>query len=114
MRFHREQFLTGAEDCAWVRATALKGIDTVPFASLTLAGNEDCPVRLDLYTSALPPYNEHPVAVYALEDGVLTLQPKVERASKRREYGNMLEVKAEPVTEKASTGPMVYTEGQTA
>ncbi len=64
------------KECDWLRSTHLSVALGVPaFASFTLAGNEDSPARLDLYTRKAPEYNDRPVAVFAMnEDGQLTLQ----------------------------------------
>lgn len=64
MPFYREIFMNEPEDVRWVRSTHLRGKRLPPFASFTLAGNEDSPARLDLYTSRKPEYNERPVVVF--------------------------------------------------
>jgi hypothetical protein len=77
MRFHREQFMNDPAEVDWLRTTHLRGKALPEFASFTLAGNEDSPVRLDLYASVQPAYNVPPMAVYeATMDGALVLQPR--------------------------------------
>lgn len=62
------RFYTGAEDCAWLRETALRGLDVPTFASFTLRGNEDCPEVIELYTDAEPSHDDWPIARYTLTD----------------------------------------------
>ena len=77
MRFHREVFLNGPADVEWLASTHLKDHAPASFGSFVLAGNEDSPVRLDLYAAVQPAYNVHPFAVYeATMDGALVLQPR--------------------------------------
>lgn len=64
MGFLRELFLNEAKDVEWLCSTHLKGIKHPTFASFVVAGNEDSPARLDLYSKQRPEYNEQPVAVF--------------------------------------------------
>jgi hypothetical protein len=66
---HNVQFLNSPEDCKWIRETALRGLVLPPFASFLMAGNEDCPSHVTLYTSANPDHDEKPAArlVYCAE-----------------------------------------------
>lgn len=63
------QFLNSPEDCKWIRETALKELVLPPFRSFLMAGNEDCPSHVTLYSSQNPAHNERPVArfVYCAE-----------------------------------------------
>lgn len=61
-----ERFYTGAEDCRWLRATALRGYDVPAFQSFTLEGNEDCPLVIRLYEQAEPTIDNGAIAFYEL------------------------------------------------
>lgn len=52
-------FLNTADDCQWLRDTALNGCPGMPdFQSFTLYGNEDSPDTVELYESADPLYTD--------------------------------------------------------
>lgn len=78
MRFLHEQFFNVPSDCAWLRETALKHLETPPFQSFTLYGNVDSPARIDLYAKFRPNHDDHPIAVYSInnESGDLLLDVK--------------------------------------
>ncbi len=59
-------FLSGHEDCQWLRDTALRGYDVPAFGSFVFTGNEDCPLEIGLYASDDPDYNDTQVASYVL------------------------------------------------
>lgn len=65
-----ERFYNDAEDCQWLRETALRGYtaELPAFESFTLTGNEDCPLTITLYTSKDPEVTEQPAAVYTLAE----------------------------------------------
>jgi hypothetical protein len=57
-----------AEDCQWLRDTALRGYDVPDFAAFTITGNEDCPLTIDLYTSTDPSMADYPIRYTLLVD----------------------------------------------
>lgn len=79
MKGVREIFLNEESDCDWLRSTHLKHVDpnhkSMQFDSFVLYGNEDSPVRLDLYSLQSPAYNDQPIAVYEQNaDGEMQLK----------------------------------------
>lgn len=61
-----ERFYSGAEDCQWLRETALREYEVPAFQSFTLEGNEDCPLVIRLYEQAEPTIDDGAVAFYQL------------------------------------------------
>ena len=69
MTFPRTILLNTPDNVQWLRTTHLKNNQPPPFAGFVLSGNEDCPLKLELYKNAKPDYNEKPVMVYTLGEG---------------------------------------------
>ncbi len=67
---HHDQLYNSPDDCTWLRETALRGYDVPVFASFTLAGHEDCPLEVRLYSTPEPSVADAPVAEYVLLTGV--------------------------------------------
>jgi hypothetical protein len=62
-------FYDDKDSCQWLRDTHLRSVQGVPlFQSFTLNGNEDCPHRIALYSSAEPLFYTAPIAEYELDD----------------------------------------------
>lgn len=62
-------YLSGTEDCAWLRETVFRGYDDIPaFGAFTFDGHEDCPLAVALYSHDAPNVDDSPVAVYRLVD----------------------------------------------
>lgn len=62
------RFYTGSEDCEWLRETALRGYNAPKFKSFVLEGNEDCPLKIELYMKASPHYLDLPIRIYELRE----------------------------------------------
>jgi hypothetical protein len=72
MRFEREVYTNTEVGVAWLRETHLAGLSAPTFGSFVLAGDETAPVRLDLYKSVFPSYNEQPIETFHRDgDGVM-------------------------------------------
>lgn len=54
----KQTFMNDATDLAWLLTTHLKGRWVPLFRSFILYGNEDAPVRLDLYASVDPNHDD--------------------------------------------------------
>lgn len=68
--FNRTILLNTALDCAWLREGALRHNNPPPFKACVLHGNEDCPIKLELYANEKPEYNEKEVMVYSITEGL--------------------------------------------
>ena len=69
---HAELYNTDS-DCLWLSQTHLTGkLSEILFLSFTIAGNEDFPLEIRLYTSKWPKFNELPTAVFKWVEEELT------------------------------------------
>lgn len=53
-------FLNTPEDCQWLRDVHLGGRTDIMFASYVLYGNEDCPIKVELYADQDPLVTDEP------------------------------------------------------
>lgn len=67
---NKETFLSRYEDMDWLWSTHLKAHspDRLLFASAMIHGNEDCPIRIELFKASMPKHNTKPGRVYLLQD----------------------------------------------
>ena len=70
-----QHFYTGNDDCQWLRETALKTANPPAFESFTLAGNEDCPQVIELFSSPDPLSDTFPVRRYTLDSSGTAYTP---------------------------------------
>jgi hypothetical protein len=71
--------LDTADDCTWLRETHLRDVLHVPnFASFIIEGNEDCPLRLELFKETEPTITDVPVAVYTYDANNCTYELSVD------------------------------------
>ena len=63
---YHDRLYNTADDCLWLRDTALKGYTLPVFNSFTIAGNEDCPLEIRLYEYPDPLNTEDPIRSFAL------------------------------------------------
>lgn len=76
-RFLRTIFMNTAEECAQLRAGALKNTAPPAFGSFQLHGDNLRPERIELYAPVIPVHDTKPVAVYIrLPDGDLAPEKK--------------------------------------
>lgn len=66
-RFLRYVLMMEPSECDWLRSTHLKGIQTPPFESFLLEGNEDAPNRLALFRAQKPAYNDKAIMSFKLD-----------------------------------------------
>jgi hypothetical protein len=101
-----ERFKDTPEECQHLRDTHLKGFDTLPFSSYTIAGDVDDPVRLDLFANQRPAHNEYPISVFNREGDTLVLEPRMDRKKYVRPVEEVVE--EAPPAAPVSKGPMVF------
>jgi len=72
----RVDFYNNEEDVEWLSTTHLKGLETIPFKSFVLTGNEDCPTIIELYKDQDPLFSAKPDELWVLDNDSNTYSKK--------------------------------------